>query len=160
MAEEKMIQIVESALRELGDAEEVLAVGEFMPRGHTGSMFAGGLVGDSLAGSLGGAADSIATVGGSIAGMHAHDAASGLPGRMLVGVTATHVYGFKESTRHSPVGPLVFRVPRAGLDVKVHQRVNVRILELIDSTSGSRIELEGNRIPVTHSKDVITALQS
>jgi hypothetical protein len=79
---------------------------------------------------------------------------------MLVGVTATHVYGFKESTRHSPVGPLVFRVPRAGLDVKVHQRVNVRILELIDSTSGSRIELEGNRIPVTHSKDVITALQS
>jgi hypothetical protein len=42
----------------------------------------------------------------------------------------------------------------------VHQRVNVRILELIDSTTGSRIELEGNRIPVTHSKDVITALQS
>ena len=60
----------------------------------------------------------------------------------------------------SPAGPLVFRVPRADLEVKVHQRVNVRILELIDSTTGSRIELEGNRIPVTHSKDVITALQS
>ncbi|MET0526583.1 MAG: hypothetical protein ABWZ91_17395 [Nocardioides sp.] len=160
MAEEQMIQIVESALRELGDPDEVVAVGEFMPRGHTGSMFAGGLVGDSLAGSLGGVADSIATVGGSIAGAHAHDAASGLPSRMLVGVTSTHVSGFSESTRHSPAGPLVFRVPRADLEVKVHQRVNVRILELIDTTTGSRIELEGNRIPVTHSKDVITALES
>jgi hypothetical protein len=36
--------------------------------------------------------------------------------------------------------------------------VNVRILELIDNASGSRIELEGNRLPVTHSKDVIDAL--
>ena len=41
---------------------------------------------------------------------------------------------------------------------QVHQRVNVRILELIDTTSGSRIELEGNRLPLTHSKDVIDAL--
>jgi hypothetical protein len=30
--------------------------------------------------------------------------------------------------------------------------VNVRVLELIDSATGSRIELEGNRLPVTHSK--------
>jgi hypothetical protein len=44
--------------------------------------------------------------------------------------------------------------------VKVHQRVNVRVLELIDEDSGSRIELEGNRLPVTHSKDVIEALSA
>ena len=48
-----MVEIVESALRELGVPEEVTAAGQFMPRGHTGSMFAGGLVGDSLTGSLG-----------------------------------------------------------------------------------------------------------
>jgi hypothetical protein len=45
-----------------------------------------------------------------------------------------------------------------GVTAKVHQRVNVRILELIDTASGSRIELEGNRLPVTHSRDVIDAL--
>lgn len=78
---------------------------------------------------------------------------------MLVGVTATHVCGFAAKSRSSPAGPLVFRVPRAGIEVKVHQRVNVRILELIDTGTGSRIELEGNRIPLTHSKDVIEALQ-
>jgi hypothetical protein len=49
-------------------------------------------------------------------------------------------------------------VPREGIEVKVHQRVNGRVLELIDSESGSQIELEGNRLPITHSKDVIAEL--
>jgi len=159
MAEEQMIEIVADALKELGVPEEVTAAGQFLPRGHTGSMFAGGIIGDSLTGSLGGLGDSIGTVGGSLAGARMHDAASGLPSKMLVGVTPTHVCGFAAATRHSPAGPIVFRVPRDTIEVKVHQRVNVRILELIDATTGSRIELEGNRIPLTHSKDVIDALQ-
>ncbi len=159
MSEEQMVGIVEQALVELGVAEQVVAAGQFMPRGHTGSMFAGGFVGDSLAGSTGSLRDAIGTAGGALAGAKMHDAASGLPSTMLVGVTPTHVCGFAAKTRHSPAGPLVFRVPREGLEVKVHQRVNVRVLELIDSASGSRIELEGNRIPLTHSKDVIDALQ-
>ena len=49
----------------------------------------------------------------------------------------------------------MFQLPRHELEVKVHARVNVRVLELIDTATGSRIELEGNRIPLTHSKDVI-----
>jgi hypothetical protein len=158
MAEEQMIRIVEDALRELGVGEEVVAVGQFMPRGHTGAMFAGGLVGDSLGGPGGGLADSVATAGGSIAGARLHDAASGLPRMMLVGVTATHVCGFDSASRHRPAGPLVFRVRRDALEIKVHQRVNVRVLELVDTTTGSRIELEGSRVPVTHSRDVISAL--
>jgi hypothetical protein len=130
-----------------------------MPRGHTGSLFAGGLVGDALGGPGGELADSVATVAGSVAGAHMHDAASGLPSTLLVGVTATHVYGFQARTRHSPVGPMVFQVPRNTLETKVLPRANVRVLELIETTTGSRIELEGSRIPLTHSKDVIVALQ-
>jgi hypothetical protein len=53
----------------------------------------------------------------------------------------------------------VFKVDRSDVQVEVHQRVNVRIVELIDEASGSRIELEGNRLPVTHSKDVIDHLR-
>jgi hypothetical protein len=37
--------------------------------------------------------------------------------------------------------------------------MNVRVLELIDEASGSKIELEGNRVPLTHSKDVIETLR-
>ena len=157
MSEEKMVENVEAALNLLGVPEKVLAAGQFFPRGHTGSMFIGGFLGDGIAGSSGGLADSVATVGGALAGKHIHDAASGLPERMIVGVTPTHVCGIGVKSRRD-TGPIVFRVPRATLNVQVHRRVNVRVLELIDSASGARIELEGNRLPITHSKDVIEEL--
>jgi hypothetical protein len=160
MSEEGMVELVQGALAESGITDEVLAAGQFNPRGQTGGMFAGGLAG-SAAGGLAGEAGELAGLGvGSIAGRHAAGAASGLPAKMLVGVTATMVYGFAAPTRHSEPTALVFQVPRAGLSVKVHQRVNVRVLELIHHDSESRIELEGNRLPVTHSKDVIDILTS
>ncbi len=99
----------------------------------------------------------VGTGAGSLAGMRAADRASGLPAKMLVGVSATAVYGFAAATRHSAPTGLVFSVPRDGLTAKVHQRLNVRVLELIDP-SGASIELEGNRLPVTHSGDVIREL--
>jgi len=160
MSEETMVGSVEVALRGLGVSEEVTAAGQFQPRGHTGSMFAGGLIGDSVAGGLGGLADSAGTVGGALAGAHVHDAASGMPSSMLVAVTPSHVYGFAAAHRSSPAGALVFGMPRDRVEVKVHQRVNVRILELVDSSTGSTIQLEGNRIPLTHSKDVIDVLRA
>ena len=78
---------------------------------------------------------------------------------MLVGVTPTTVYGFAGASRRKQPTDLAFEVPRAGLTVEVHQRPNVRVLELIHDESGSRIELEGSRVPLTHSKDVIEALR-
>ncbi|HSS68179.1 MAG TPA: hypothetical protein VLK34_06475 [Nocardioidaceae bacterium] len=157
MSEEEMVASMEGALRELGVPEKIAAVGQFQPRGHTGSMFAGGLIGDSLTSSLGGLGDAVGTIGGAMAGSRIHDASSGLPANMMVGVSDTHVYGFSARGRRV-VENLVFRVDRQNLTVKVHQRVNVRILELIDATSGSNIQLEGNRVPLTHSKDVIDVL--
>jgi hypothetical protein len=95
-------------------------------------------------------------VGGAIAGTRAHDAATGLPERMVVGVSETMVYGFAGNRAHPQA--LVFRVPREGLEAKVHQRVNVRVLELIDTESGSRIELEGMPLPITHSNNQVLSL--
>lgn len=156
MSEETMVRHAEEALRALGVGEAVTAAGQFQPRGHTGSMFAGGMLGDSVG--LTGLADSAATVGGALAGARVHDAASGLPPSMLVAVTAAHVYGFVAEHRSSPAGAVVFAVPRDGLDVRVHRRVNVRVLELVDGSTGSSIQLEGSRVPLTHSADVVEAL--
>ena len=158
MSEESMVDAVQGALAARGVEDEVVAAGQFNPRGHTGGLFVGGLAGDEAGGRLGGVADAVGTAAGSLAGMRAADAASGLPDTMLVGVTNTTVYGFAGRSRHQVPTELAFEVPRAGLTAKVHQRVNVRVLELIDDASGSTIELEGNRLPVTHSKDVIEAL--
>jgi hypothetical protein len=158
MSEERMVELVQGALRERGIDDEVVAAGQFNPRGHTGGLFVGGLVGGDAGGVVGAVGESVGVAAGSLAGMRAADAASGLPAKMLIGASASTVYGFAAPTRRDEPTALAFQVPRAGLTVKVHQRVNVRLLELIDENSGSRIELEGNRLPVTHSKDVIEAL--
>jgi hypothetical protein len=159
VSEESMIALLQQALQDQGIDDELIAVGQFYPRGHTGGAFAGGLIGSEVGGELGGIGDAIGTVGGYAAGKHAADAATGLPSEMLVGVSAANVYGFASRSRRSEPSELVFQLPRAGLTVKVHQRVNVRVLELIDASTGSRIELEGNRLPITHSKDVIQHLE-
>jgi hypothetical protein len=156
MSEEKIVEVVNEALASAGIQDTVTAAGEFNPRGHSGAGFAGGWIGGDIGGTMGSLADSVATVGGYVAGTRAHDAGTGLPQRMVVGVSDTMVYGFAGNRAHPKA--LAFRVPREGLEAKVHQRVNVRVLELIETGSGSRIELEGNRIPLTHSKDVIGAL--
>ena len=158
MSEEQMVGLVQGALAERGITDEVLAAGQFNPRGHSGGTFAGGLAGSEAGGLAGEAGEAVGLGLGSVAGMRAADARSGLPSSMLIGVSATMVYGFAAATRRSEPTSLVFQIPRAGLSVKVHQRVNVRVLELIDNASDARIELEGNRLPITHSKDVIHIL--
>ena len=156
MSEEKIVDVVNEALASAGITDTVIAAGEFNPRGHSGAGFAGGLIGGDMGDSIGSLAGGIGTAAGYEAGIRSHDAASGLPERMVVGVSETTVYGFAGNRAHPKA--LAFRVPREGLEAKVHRRVNVRVLELIETESGSRIELEGMRLPITHSKDVIEEL--
>jgi hypothetical protein len=159
MSEATMIELVQQALDRFGIEDEVVAVGQFNPRGHVGGLFAGGLVGGDAGGRLGGAVGGdIGVATGSIAGQRAADQASGLPSSVLVAVSAERVYGFDAPTRHSDPRALVFNLRRQNLEAKVHQRVNVRILELIDAPSGDSVQLEGNRLPITHSGDVIKVL--
>jgi hypothetical protein len=161
MSEATMIELVQDALDRFGIQDEVVAVGQFNPRGHVGGLFAGGLAGGDAGDRLGGnLAGGIGTAAGSLAGQRAVDQASGLPSSVLVAVSAEHVYGFDAPTRHSDPRALVFNLRRQDLETKVHQRVNVRILELIDTASGDSVQLEGNRLPLTHSGDVIKALTS
>jgi hypothetical protein len=142
---------------ELLDGEEVVAAGIFNPRGHSGAFFAGSFAGDSVGAPFGNLAGNISSAGGAIAGQRMHDAASGLPEWLVLGVTPTAVIGFDTDSRRRPTRPL-FRLERANVDVKVHQRVNVRVLELIDRSSGDSVELEGNRIPLVHTGAVLDAL--
>jgi hypothetical protein len=155
MSEAEMVSLAQGALKDRGIDDEILAAGQFEPRGRSGSAFIGGLIGGSVGDEVGGLGEAVGVVGGAMVGQHAHDAATALPAQMLVGVSESTVYGFAARTRRSEPSALVFQLPRHEVEVKVHARVNVRVLELIDTASGSRIELEGNRIPLTHSKDVI-----
>ena len=158
MSEESMMALVQQALDRDGIQDEVTAVGEFYPRGHTGGLFAGIMIGGDIGEAFGGVGEAVGLAVGSLAGMKAADTASGLPGKMLIGVSEKGIYGLQSKSRNKEPEDLVFNMPREGTEVKVHKRVNVRVLELIDEASGGRVELEGNRVPMTHSKDVIAAL--
>jgi hypothetical protein len=157
MSEEGMEHAVQEALRREGIDQQVIAAGQFNRRGQSGSLFAGGLAGSELGGP-GKVAEDVGMAAGWIGGMRANAAAHGMPEWMLVAVTDDAVYGFEGRSRSKEPGALVFKAERSGLEVKLHKRVNVRVLELVHPETGSRIELEGNRVPLTHSKDVIAAL--
>ncbi len=157
MNEQELIDRTTELLAEQGAPETVTAAGVFNPRGHTGALFAGGFVGDSAGGPFGNLASSIGTAGGALAGARMHDAASGLPEWLVVAVTSTSVVGFDTDSRRRPTD-VIFRLDRANLETKLHQRVNVRVLELVDRATGASVQLEGNRVPTLHTKDVIKAL--
>jgi hypothetical protein len=160
MAEKHMIKAAQAALDHHGIDDTIREVGQFMPRGTTGSLFAGGLAGAEIGGALGDVGKAVGGAAGALGGIAASSGSSGLPRQMLVGASDTTVYGFKmsEGGRRKEPHDLLFRIARNGLEVKVHGRVNVRILELIDGKTGSTVALEGNRLPITHSHDLIRFL--
>jgi len=52
MSEATMVHLEQGALAALGIKDEVLAAGQFNPRGHTGGLFMGGLAGGEAGGLL------------------------------------------------------------------------------------------------------------
>lgn len=147
MKEEDLTATAAAAQSAAGSDAEVIAAGVFQPRGHTGSAFLGGLAGESVGGIGGQIGSDVGLVAGMRGTQRAHDAATGLPEYMLVSVTAKAIYGFEARRGHwTEPGRLVFEVSRDDLEAKVHGRVNVRVLELIEAGSGSKVELEGSRI--------------
>jgi hypothetical protein len=161
MNEQDMLEEVQDALTRIGIGDELVAAGLFFPRGHTGGAFVGGLLGETVGGTLGGIGEDVGLVAGAIGGQHAADAASSLPERMLVAVSATAVYGFDTRREgHRVPTDLIFQLPRSQLEVQVHPRVNVRVVGLIDTATDSRVKLEGERLPGFHASKVIDALRS
>ena len=155
MNEQEMVSRAQAALERSGVDDRVEAAAIFLPRGHFGSAFAGGFIGDELVGG------GIGAAGGALAGMKAHDAAAPTPERCMVAVTPGKVYGFDTERGKGGRVPTraVFAVDRTSLEVKVHQRFNVRVLELIGA-DGAAVELEGPRLPGFHAGAVIDALRA
>ncbi len=155
-----MVRLAQEALVHHGIDDTIVAAGQFAPRGQTAALFAGGMIGSDVGGVAGDAASAVGLGAGSLAGIRANEESSGLAREMSIAVSDTKVYGMSTRSRAKEPDAILFELPRAGLTAKVHQRVNVRVLELIDDETGQRVELEGNRIPLTHSKDVIDVLTS
>lgn len=149
--------------------DDIIAAGVFQARGATLKIMAGATAG-SVAGDMAGGIGDVVGIGvGSILG----NRSSGHDGvfRWLVAVSPTSVYVFEPSAHTSSPGgqaseirrgevQLIHRFDREHLEVTVKSRVNVRVLILEDIPTGEKIELEGNRLGWSHSKEVVKALVS
>lgn len=160
MAEEDMVRLAQAALDHHGVEDTVGAVGQFAPRGQSGAMFAGGMAGADAGDAIGGGAGGVGLSAGLLAGKAANAETSGLAAEMFIAVSESAVYGMSTRSRRSEPDAILFTLPRDRLTAQVHQRVSVRVLELVDTETGAKVELEGNRLPITHSKDVIDLLTS
>ena len=79
MSEHEMIVAMETALEAHGIDDKLIAVGQFAPRGQSGGMSVGGLIGE--------AAGVAGTAAGTLGGWYVPGRAEGLPPAMLVGVS-------------------------------------------------------------------------
>ena len=142
-----MVKAVQAALDTHGIDDTIEVVGQFEPRGSTGSLFAGGMIGSEVGGAFGEVGDGSRSGGGGdrrvVPRTRSREAcrrrcSSARPSRRS---TASRCDGGRRKEPHD----LVFRVPRDDLTVKVHARVNVRVLELINPETG--IEGRARRQP-------------
>ena len=137
--------------------DRMVAVGLFSPRGSSGGMMAGGLVGDVVGGGLGVVGSALGDLAGASAGRKVAGDIHNLPKDLIVGVSREWVYGASMPGRKTP-SILLFRVTRDGLGATKKDRVSVRILELQVPVDAGPIRLEGNRNPMTGAKSVISEL--
>lgn len=159
MSEEKQVELMNEALKDFAIDDVVHTVGQMQPRGRSGASAGGAFLGSGVGGSVGGSlGDAVGLGAGMIAGGHMAAAGQNLPVSFQVGVSDTHIYGMHATARWRKPDRLLFAVPRSGISALMHQRGMVRVLELINDETGERIELEGSRVPITHSNDVIKVL--
>ena len=143
MSDETMVALVQRALDDRGVKDEVVAVGEFNPRGHSGGLFVGGLAGGEVGGVLG--VGEAAGAGRRLLGWDAcrRCRVRTTRRRCSIGVSSTAVYGFAARTRHDEPTDLVLRSaplrahgerPQAG--ERPRPRADRRCLRLQDRARG------------------------
>lgn len=151
----------DEALAASNITDTMVAVGLFSPKGTVAGMTAGGLVGDIVGGGVGGAVGSlVGDVAGLTTGRQAAGSMHNLPSDLILGVSTTMVYGATQPGFGGSPSRIIFQVPREGLKATAKNRLSVRVLELEAPGDPVPIRLEGNRNPLTGSKDVIQALTS
>ena len=157
MSEENMVKLAQAALDDHGVEDTIIAVGVFKPRGSSGAMLVGGIAGGQIAGSFAEVASGLGLGAGMVAGGKAQSQASGLPLWVHIAVSESTVYGMQTKSRRKEPHTILFAIPRERLTANVHQRVQVRVLEHVEE-DGTKLELEGSRLPITHSKDILEIL--
>ena len=157
MNEQKLLSEAQAVV---GQDDVLLAAGVFQPRGTQAGMSGGAAVGGSLAHGVAGMA---LTAAGMVAGERAgQTVASGTPTPRwtVLAVSSERIYGLTGYGEGFAIRPgAVFAVLRRDeVETTVHERVGVRVLEIVETGSGAALELETARLGGWHGADVLRLL--
>ena len=157
MNEEKLLAEAQALV---GGDDALLAAGVFQPRGTQAGMTGGAAVGGGLAQGVAGLA---ATAAGIAIGQRAGNAAAHsqqVPRWTVLAVSPSRIYAFTGQGEGLAIRPvkLFAALDRARITTRVHQRIGVQVLELIDEDTGDTLELETARLGRWHGTDVLKQL--
>jgi len=172
MSEKDVIAIAQAAV---GDSDTILAAAWFQARGTAGGTLAGmdlgNAAGSMSGGGLAGAALSLAGIaigctvghnsGGLVTrtddGMVIHQA----PYMSLIAVSDANIYGWHvgHKAAHRSAGEVLFALPRAEVEVEVHQRATVRTFEVLHPSAHEKWEFEGELFGA-HVDSILAVLHS
>jgi hypothetical protein len=161
--EQKLLAAAEA---ELGNGDQLLAIGMVQPRGAGLAMLAGGSFGAGagglIGGSLGAASRAIGGVAGTLAGQQADAAGAGHDGEtayMFIAASAERLYVFQGHTGLTvTLGPLLATFERDDVSIELHSRPLRQILVIEVLHSGDRWAFEAPRGPAFHDRALLAVL--
>ncbi len=152
--------LVSQAQEVVGQDDVLLAAGVFQPRGTQAGVGGGAAVGGGLARGVAGMA--LTAAGIAVGGLAGQTAAGDLPTPRwtVLAVSAERIYGLTGHGEGFAIRPgEVFAVLRRDeVETRVHERVGVRVLEIIENGTGAALELETARLGGWHGTDVLRLL--
>jgi len=158
--------LVEAAQQAIGPQEQVLAAGVFQPRGTSGALSGGSLVGGALGlipgvGGIARGAVEAAGAGAGYAARHGLADKEGVPVNTLLAVTPQHLVAFRaehDDLIGYKVGDPFATWDRAHIAITVHGRAHVRTFEIEDTQTGEKFEMETPRFSHLHGSVVVKLL--
>ncbi len=152
--------LLSQAQEVVGQDDVLLAAGVFQPRGTQAGVSGGAAVGGGLARGVAGMA--LTAAGIAVGGLAGQTAAGDLPTPRwtVLAVSANRIYGLTGHGEGFAIRPgEVFAVLRRDeVETRVHERVGVRVLEIVETASGTALELETARLGGRHGTDVLRLL--
>ncbi|MEX1218408.1 MAG: hypothetical protein WEA11_07820 [Acidimicrobiales bacterium] len=172
MSEENVVAIAQKAV---GDTDTIIAAAWFRPRGTSGGtlvgMDAGNMASDMAGGGLTGA---VLQFAGTFIGFKKGRNSGGLVSRTddgmvihqvpyfsLIAVSEKNIYAWHvgHNATQRTAGEVLFALPRAEIEVKVHVRATVRTFEVLHASASEKWEFEGNYVG-SHVKPLLDALNA
>ncbi len=149
--------------REATGDPDIIAAGDFQPKGLTWKVAAGAAAGSALGSQFGDVGQTVGAGTGAAAGYYAGSSGD-LPPVIVLAASPTKLYLMTSNNAKGIILAkhlvLIDTLDREHLSVVMHQKVTVRTAVITDESTGHEYKIEGKRILFHHMNDLLDTLAS